>query len=205
MFTPPTEPSTPTNMARRLALKDCSTIYYAYRLGINSKSQEVFGEVKSVSAFVADKSGTAFDSRMGTETSYDVQFIVNSDENTSLIDEYTRVWLKMTPRTSDDKPDYEIISSPERRNGQLQFSCRSTATNKSEFYYEHNGEVLRFMAVDDLENLKFIVPINMYLPIDFDTKLWYDEPEDVNDTEFLMKLVDKEEVNGNIEYTVELK
>ena len=45
----------------------------------------------------------------------------------------------------------------------------------------------------------------MYLPIDFDTKLWYDEPEDVNDTEFLMKLVDKEEVNGNIEYTVELK
>ena len=91
MFTPPTEPSTPTNMARRLALKDCSTIYYAYRLGINSKSQEVFGEVKSVSAFVADKSGTAFDSRMGTETSYDVQFIVNADENTSLIDEYTRV------------------------------------------------------------------------------------------------------------------
>ena len=61
------------------------------------------------------------------------------------------------------------------------------------------------MAVDDLENLKFIVPINMYLPIDFDTKLWYDEPEDVNDTEFLMKLVDKEEANGNIEYTVELK
>lgn len=192
-------------MARRLAKKDSSTIYYAYRLGINSNNKEVFDEVKSVSAFVADKSGTAFDSRMGTETSYDVQFIVNVDGNTSKIDEYTRVWLKMTPRTSDDKPDYEIVSSPEHKNGQLLFSCRSTATNKSEFYYEYNSEVLRFMAVDDLENLKFIVPINMYLPIDFNTKLWYDEPDGIDDTEFLMRLVDKEEVNGNIEYTVELK
>ena len=192
-------------MARRLAKKDSSTIYYAYRLGINSNSQEVFDEVKSVSAFVADKSGTSFDSRMGTETSYDVQFIVNYDDNTSKIDEYTRVWLKMTPRTSDDKPDYEIVSSPERRNGQLLFSCRSTATNKSEFYYEYNGEILRFMAVDDLENLKFIVPINMYLPIDFDTKIWYDEPEDTDDTEFLMEMVDKEQVGDTIEYTVELK
>lgn len=192
-------------MARRLAKKDSSTIYYAYRLGINSNNQEVFDEVKSVSAFVADKSGTAFDSRMGTETSYDVQFIVNVDGNTSKIDEYTRVWLKMTPRTSDDKPDYEIVSSPEHRNGQLLFSCRSTATNKSEFYYEYNGEVLRFMAVDDLENLKFIVPTNMYLPIDFDTKIWYDEPEDTDDTEFLMEMVDKEQVGDTIEYTVELK
>ena len=64
---------------------------------------------------------------------------------------------------------------------------------------------MRFIAIDDLENFKFIVPKNMYLPIDFDTKLWYDEPEDVNDTECRMSIVDIEENGGYTEYTVELE
>ena len=45
----------------------------------------------------------------------------------------------------------------------------------------------------------------MYLPIDFDTKLWYDEPEDANDTECRMSIVDIEENGGYTEYTVELE
>lgn len=192
-------------MARRNALKDSTKIYYAYRLGINSNNQEVFDDIREAMALIAEKSGTVADSRMGSQTSYDVQFIVNLDEDTTKIDEYTRVWLRTLPRTSSDKPDYEIVAKPERANGQMLVSCRSTATNQQEFYYEHNGDILRFIAIDDLENFKFIVPKNMYLPIDFDTKLWYDEPEDANDTECRMSIVDIEENGGYTEYTVELE
>ena len=192
-------------MPRRIALKDSQTIYYAYRLGVTQKSQEVFGEIKEALAYVADKSGTVFDSRMGSETSYNLQFIVNLDNDTKLIDEYTRVWIKTLPRLSEDKPDYEIVAAPNKRDGQLLVSCRSTAINYSEFYYEYNGEVLRFMAIDDLENQKFLVPANMYLPIDFDTKLWYDVPDDISSKEYAMAVVGKKEVDGFVEYEVELK
>lgn len=192
-------------MPRRNSLKDTRMIYYAYRLGFNARNQEVFGDVNEVAALVADWSGTATDSRMGTETSYDLQFLVSEDENTEKIDEYTRVWINMSPRTSDDKPDYEIVSKPKSRNGQVLVSCRSTATNNSEFYYEYNGEVLRFMAVDDLENYKILVPKNMYLPIDFDTKVWYDLPDDTDSTDCLLKIVGIEEDGRYVEYTVELE
>lgn len=192
-------------MPRRIALKDSQTIYYAYRLGVNQKSQEVFDDIKQARAYVADKSGTVYDSRMGSETSYNLQFIVNLDTDTAKIDEYTRVWIKEQPRMSEDKPDYEIVARPDKRDGQLLVSCRSTAVNYSEFYYEYNGEVLRFMAIDDLENLKFLVPANMYLPIDFDTKLWYDVPDDVDSTDYAMSMVGKTENNGYVEYEVELK
>ena len=66
-------------MARRNALKDSTKIYYAYRLGINSKNQEVFDDIREAMALIAEKSGTVADSRMGSQTSYDVQFIVNLD------------------------------------------------------------------------------------------------------------------------------
>lgn len=186
-------------------MKDSQTIYYAYRLGLNERSQEVFDDIKETKAYVADRTGSAYDSRMGTEASYDLQFIVNATDDNKKIDQYTRVWINTLPRVSDDKPDYEIVSKPTTRNGQILVSCRSTATNYSEFYYEHNGEILRFMAIDDLANLKFIVPINMYLPIDFDTKLWYDVPDDVESTDYAMSMVGKEEVGKYVEYTVELK
>ena len=192
-------------MSRRNLLKDSQTIYYAYRLGLNERSQEVFDDIKETKAYVADRTGSAYDSRMGTEASYDLQFIVNATDDNKKIDQYTRVWINTLPRVSDDKPDYEIVSKPTTRNGQILVSCRSTATNYSEFYYEHNGEILRFMAIDDLANLKFIVPINMYLPIDFDTKLWYDVPDDVESTDYAMAMVGKEEVGKYVEYTVELK
>lgn len=192
-------------MPRRISLKDSQNIYYAYRLGLNHKSQEVFDEIKQTRAYVSDKSGTAYDSKMGTETAYNLQFIVNEDSDTSKIDEYTRVWIRTLPRMSSDKPDYEIVARPEKRDGQIIVSCRSTAVNYSEFYYEYNGEILRFMAIDDLENLKFIVPSNVYLPIDFDTKLWYDVPDDIESVEYAMSMVGKEENNGYIEYSVELK
>lgn len=192
-------------MPRRNSLKDCSTIYYAYRLGFNARNQEVFGDVNEVVALVSDWSGNATDSRMGTENSYDLQFLVSRDEKTAKIDEYTRVWINMSPRTSDDKPDYEIVMKPTSRDGQVLVSCRSTATNNSEFYYEYNGEVLRFMAVDDLENYKFLVPRNIYLPIDFDTKVWYDYPDDTDSTENMLEIVDIEENGKYVEYTVELK
>lgn len=192
-------------MPRRLSLKDTSTIYYAYRLGFNARNQEVFGDVNEVVALVSDRSGNVSDSRMGTETSYDLQFIVNEDDDTAKINEYTRVWVKMSPRTSDDKPDYEIVAKPKSRNGQILVSCRSTATNSSEFYYEYNGEVLRFMAVDDLENSKFLVPKNTYLPIDFDTKVWYDYPEDIDSTDYMLEIEGIGEDDGYIVYTVNVK
>lgn len=191
-------------MPRRNLVKDKRTVYIAYRYGIDANGNEVFGDPIEESAIVSLTSGSSPDGKYGTEHDYSYEILFDKNERTKYINLYTRIWVNKIPFSSTDSPDCIISKDPETSDGQILVSCETSAVNESEFYYEFGGKVLSFVARDDLENNRFYTPANMYLPIDNETKMWYLEPVDSNDTENTMRLDKKVENKNFIEYVVEI-
>lgn len=191
-------------MPRRNALKDSIKIYYAYRLGINSNSKEVFSEVQSVIAYLSDRDGSAPDDKFGTDNNYDVSFLIPKTIETQYFDKYTKVWIYSTPQSSGEQADYKIVAEPNIRDGQIYVRCQSVAIDNHNFYYEYNGDVIRFTAIWNEANSVFYTPSNMYLPIDEETKLWFVEPDSIEDEVGLIKLLSKTEYKKYTEYAVEI-
>lgn len=191
-------------MPRRNQLKDKRTVYIAYRYGIDEKGNEVFSDPIEQGAIISLTNGSSPDGRYGTDHNYSYEILFDKNEKTKYINLYTRIWVNKIPFNSTDAPDCIITKDPETANGQILVSCETSAVNESEFFYEFNGKVLRFVARDDLENNRFYTSANVYLPVDIDTKMWYIEPEDINDEYSTMRLVEKNEYKGYIEYVVEI-
>lgn len=190
-------------MPRRISRKDSKEIFYAYRLGF-SDGKEVFGAINSCLAYVGDNSGNSKDSEFGSDNDYRVEIIIGFNNQTKFFDKYTRIWVNECPRTSDDAPDYVIVAEPEKRDGQILITCESSAINHIDLYYLFDGKIITFEAIDDLENGKFYVLPNVYLPIDIDTKMWYLEPVDENDENGTLKIIEVNSTNKCVEYSVEL-
>lgn len=204
MFTATQGSISPSKMPRRNCEKDKRTVYIAHRYGIDRKGNEVFGEPIEKRAVVSLYSGNSPDDEYGTAHSLSFEMLFDKDKDTKFINLYTRVWLNTIPVDSTDKPDCIITIPPQQADGQILISCTSTAVNESEFFYEVGGKVLSFVARDDLENNRFCTSANVYLPVDIGTKMWYIEPEDINDEYGVMRIVDKKEYKGYTEYVVEI-
>lgn len=190
-------------MPRRNALKDSITIYYAYRLGINSNGKEIFDDVRETTAYVSDRDGLAPDSHFGTDNDYSLAFLITENENTRYFDKYTKVWIYSSPISSDEQADYKITAEPISRDGQLYVKCESIAVDHHDFYYLKDEVIINFTVVWDEENSTFYTPRNMYLPLDEETKLWYVEPDNVEDEVGLIKLVEKRTTRKYTAYVVE--
>lgn len=192
-------------MPRQNARKDSITIYYAYRLGINEDGIERFGNTKSVLAYADDRSGTAPDSVFGTDNNYSLQLLIPVTEATRYFDKYTKIWVRSTPKSSDDQADYKIQAEPLERDGQIYVQLQSIAVDHRDLYYLYNGEIITFSAIWNDEQHKFYTPTNMYLPIDKKTKMWYEQPENEDDENGRLTFKSKRTLRRYIEYTVNIK
>lgn len=191
-------------MPRRNQEKDKRTVYIAHRYGIDANGNEIFGEPIEQNAVVSLYKGSSPDDNYGTASGLSFDLLFDKNSVTKYINLYTRIWVNTMPISSADSPDCVIASPPEMADGQILVACNSTAVNEGEFYYEYNGKVLSFVARDDLENNRFYTATNVYLPIDNETKMWYLEPADIEDSVGTMRFIEKKERKGYIEYTVEL-
>ena len=189
-------------MPRRNSKKDCITIYYAYRLGIDENGKQVFGDIKSCEAYFSDRSGGFEYANYGSEKNYGTRLILQNIEATRYFDEYTKIWVFSTPTSSDQQADYLIKSEPEIRDGQILLDCDSLAVNHRDLYYLYNGNIVRFTAIFNKDGGVFYTPINQYLPIDRSTKMWFNEPDDAESDEDILEFVSKRTRPKFIEYTV---
>lgn len=191
-------------MPRQQSLKDKKTIYFAYRLG-KSGRKYLYSEVHSISAFVSDNGGKSPYSRMGTDENFFINIIIPYNAETQYIDRYTKIWVNEVPLSSNDDADFSITTDVVERNGEILLSCESTAVDHIDLYYEYEGNVVSFMAIDDLDNGLFYTAKNVYLPIDTSTQMWYEEPSNVYDTNNTMRLVEISKERNRIAYTVVLE
>lgn len=188
-------------MPRRINIKDGQVIYYAYRIGFVD-GIEKFDEVKSCIAYVSDSDGNFSYGNAGSEYNFSVDIIINLNSDTYFIDKYTKIWVTTVPIDSSDKPDYIINTEPLHRDGQILISCTSSTLDNIQLYYQYGEDVISFEAIDDLENNKFIIKSNTFLPIDTNTKLWYLKPVDINDTNNTMSVQEIKRSKKITEYMV---
>lgn len=191
-------------MPRQIPKKDCIKIYYAYRLGIDQNGVQQFGAIKSCDAYFSDRSGGFEYAQYGSELNYGTQLILQDSEATRYFDEYTKIWVFSTPISSDEQPDYLIKGEPKLRDGQLMFSCDSVAVNNRQLYYQYGTSIIRFTAIFNENAGVFYTPVNMFLPIDKTTKMWFTEPDDVDTNEDVMYFVSKRTKPKYIEYTIRI-
>lgn len=190
-------------MPRRVSLKDSIKIYYAYRLGTDSSDREVFSSVKECYAQLSSREGDSKYSRYGSEDTYTLSIIINIDNNTQYFDKYTRIWVFNEPICASDDNDYVIVSDPVVKNGQFIIDCDSVAVNYTDFWYLYDSRILKFQAIDKMEDNCFFVKKNVYLPIDTNTQMWYIEPDDKTSKDGSMRLTNKVYQNKFVKYEIE--
>lgn len=190
-------------MPRRNPKKDCITIYYAYRLGIDQNGIQQFGAIQSREAYFSDRSGNFEYSRYGSQDGYGTTLILQDTEDTRYFDEYTKVWVFSTPISSDQQADYLVREKPEIRDGQLLVRCDSLAVDNTNLYYLYGDKVVEFTAIFNKDAGVFYTPTNQYLPLDRNTKMWYEEPDDASD-DATMAFVSKRTRAKYAEYTVRI-
>lgn len=190
------------NMARRIAIKDGSTIYFANRIGVDTQGIGVYNGTTECTAYVADYSGSSPNSRFGSDNNYSLQIILQDCEDTKYINQYTKFWIYEFPRASSDPCDYMPISEPIHRDGQLLVSLNSVQVNYSDLYYAYNNRVIIFTAADYLENNKFYIKNNTYLPVAIGDTMWYLEPVNASDTNNTMTVTNITQYDKYVEYEV---
>ena len=172
-----------------LAEKDKQDVYVAYRLGLIDENVEYTNPIK-VKAQITDTTGRSEYFDFGKSIDYDKVAYFDMDSKTQYIDEFSKIWIGFVPTPKDD-PNYEIVRYTPISNGMFMLYLNGIPTNNNNIYYYKNEKIYQANIKFDYTTLKGSIPLNMFLPIDNDTKVWYREPEDENDTTYLIRLVNK--------------
>lgn len=189
-------------MPKRLSLKDKKTIYYAHKIGeINGVSY--FGEVYSMqcqfSRFTGDKSVFEY----GVRFDYDATAIIEYNDETKFIDKFTKFWFGNKPDDSNSTSDFSIVRISDVHNGLFVVNLLSRVKNSNEIWYEIDDNIYTADVLFDKETMKITTPNNMYMPIWYDTKVWYREPITSETTEGAIHLVDIIKTKNYTEYKFE--
>ena len=172
-----------------LAEKDKQDIYVSYRLGVNDESVEYTDPIK-VRGQITDTTGSSKYTDFGKSIDYDKVIYFDMDAKTQYIDEFSKIWVGFVPTLKDD-PNYEIVRYTPIYNGMFMIYVNGIPTNNQDIYYLYNDKIYSIGIKFDSKTLKGSIPLNMYLPIDNDTKIWYREPTDKDDNSYVIKLVKK--------------
>lgn len=172
-----------------LAEKDKQDLFVAYRLGIVDEEVEYTEPIK-VKGQITDTTGSTQTFDFGKTIDYDKIVYFDMDSKTQYIDEYSKIWIGITPTPNDD-PNYEIVRYAPISNGMFMLYLNGIPNSYTNIYYLRDEKIYQTTISFDANLLKGSCPLNMYLPIDNDTKVWYREPEDENDNSYQIRLIKK--------------
>lgn len=172
-----------------LAEKDKQDLYVAYRLGVIDEDVEYTNPIK-VKGQITDTTGRSQMLDFGKSIDYDKVVYFDIDSKTQYIDEYSKIWIGIIPTPNDD-PNYEIVRYTPVSNGMFMLYLNGIPTNNTNIYYLMDEKIYQTTIQFDVNLLKGSIPLNMYLPIDNNTKVWYREPENENDNSYQIRLVNK--------------
>lgn len=189
-------------MPKRLSLKDKKTIYYAYKIGeINGVSyySDVYSLQCQFSSFIGNKSIFEY----GVRLDYDAVAIIQYNEDTKFIDKFTKFWFGNMPVDGNSSSDFSIVKISDVHNGLFVVNLLSRVNNAHNIWYEFEDNIYTADVMFDKDNMTVTTPKNMYLPIWYNTKVWYREPEDATTTESAIHLVDINKAENYTKYKFE--
>ena len=175
-------------------------IYVAYALG-NDGNKVEHDEPIRVHAQVDDVESIVSRETVGFVPNYDRLVLLPYGEKTKFIDEQSLLWICVEPNANKSNSDYKIERVGDVIDGNFILYCNSLTANTKPIYYERNEKVYQVKIDFDSSRLVAIVPLNKYLPITSQTKVWTTKPTSVNSTNNLIKLTKKESLEKSYKLT----
>ena len=176
-------------MPKRISVKDTKQLYIAYKIGeINGVSY--FNEVLPLRCQFSSFNGERVTNVCGTDFKYNAVAILEFNNVTKFIDEFTKFWYGAKPVDSNERSDYTVVRVGELHDGLFTIYLSSKTPNSDNIWYEIDGNIYTADVVFNREKLTVTVANNMYMPIWYTTKVWYRKPEDFNSKEYGIHLVD---------------
>lgn len=189
-------------MPKRISVKDTKILYIAYKIG-EIKGKSYYNEPLPLRcqfvSFRGDKEANAY----GTSFKYNAMAIVEENETSKYIDEFTKFWFGSNPVDSSIESDYSVVRVGEPHDGLFNIYLLSKTPNTNNIWYEKDGNIYVADVQFDKSKLTVITPKNMYFPLWYTTKVWYREPENSSTTEYGMRLVDITETENFKKYVFE--
>lgn len=189
-------------MPKRISAKDTKTIYYALKIGEIDGISQYTGVIPLDCQFTTH-SGVKSVYSYGTLLNYNAIAIVEFNEKTWFINEFTKFWVNNKPDDSSEVAEYVVRSIGQPNNGLFKIFLSSETQNAHNIWYVHKGKIIMADVKFDKDELSVIVPKNALLPIWYDTKVWYREPSDAETAEYGMHMTYKEETEYYTKYYFE--
>lgn len=175
-------------------------IYVAYALGdiggkvAHDKPIKIYAQVEDVKSLVLRED-------VGFVPDYDRLILVPYGEKTQFIDEQSLLWISVEPNETKSNMDYKIERVGDVIDGNFILYCNSLTPNTKPLYYEKNNTIYQVKIDFDNSNMVALVPINKYLPIEKNTKIWTTKPTSVETKTNLLRLVSKQRLEKSYKLT----
>lgn len=189
-------------MPKRLAEKDKTNIYCAYKLGEKGNITKFTNPVKLRGQFVSLK-GSKRSQYYGIDMKYDGVIIFEENADTRYIDEFSKFWIDYKPLNGNVSAQYKSDGVLSPKDGLKTLYVYETIENAHNLWCLYEDGIYKIdvkLEEDSTYKYRAIVPLSMYLQITNTTKVWYEEPYNKNDTSSLLKLVKVESNNFNSIY-----
>ena len=177
-------------------------IYIAYAIGSNSNGQVEYDEPFIIYAQTTDVKSLVLREDVGVVPDYDRMILVPYGNLTQFIDEQTLLWVDVEPNAKRTNMDYKVERVGDVIDNNIILYCNSLTTNTKPLYYEFKGKIYQVKV--DINNLVAIVPLNKFLPIKEDTKVWLTKPVSIDSTKNLIRLINKEKSLKSCKLTFEM-
>lgn len=175
-------------------------IYVAYALG-ESNGKVGHTEPIKIYAQVEDVKSLVLREDVGFVPDYDRLIRVPYGEKTQFVDAQTLLWIDVEPNANKSNMDYKIERVGDVIDGNFILYCNSLTPNTKPLYYEHDGKIYQVKV--DLNDLVVMLPLNKYLPIATNTKVWLTKPTNAETTKNQVRLVSKQKLTYSYKLTFE--
>ena len=184
----------------RIAKKDERDLYVAYKMGIDPNSNTIiYSKPRLVKGMVTDSGGIINYEDFGKSLKYDKKVIFEYNKDTRFIDEYSNIWLNNKPLEDGSNANYDIVYKSEVVDGLFTIYINSIVSDTSKLYVSYDDENIIAIQIElDYSNLQAVIRNDMFLPIDNNTKIWLQRPNDINDNSnriVYIKRIDKEDIS----------
>lgn len=184
----------------RIAKKDERDLYVAYKLGVNPNDNTIiYSKPRLVKGMVTDSGGIINYEDFGKSLKYDKKVIFEYNKDTRFIDEYSNIWLNNKPLEDGSNANYDIVYKSEVVDGLFTIYINSIVSDTSKLYVSYDDENIIAIQIElDYSNLQAVIRNDMFLPIDNNTKIWLQRPNDINDNSnriVYIKRIDKEDIS----------
>lgn len=192
-------------MPKKIAEKDKTNIYCAYKLGEVNNVTKFTNPVMLRGQFVS-LIGNKRSQYYGINMAYDGIIIFEDNPSTQYIDEFCKFWVGVEPESGAVSAEYKTDKIVVAQDGlKTVYVYKQTENAHNLWCLYEDGNIYKInvnLIESDNEDYKYkaVIPSNMYVRIDRTTKIWYEEPIDANDTTSLLQLSFVEQDKFDVSY-----